>query len=104
MFDLAVVKSHLRVDHDDEDALIQAYTDAALAAFEDWTNRKLVAADDQSETPENAAVMTASIQQGALLLIGQWYANREAVLTGSIVTSFPMATRALWMPHRWTHL
>lgn len=105
MIDLAVVKSHLRVEHEEEDALIQAYTGAALGAFEDWTNRKLVAtAGELPEPVENVMVITDSITQGALLLIGQWYKNREAVMTGSIVSAFPMATQALWQCHRWVSL
>lgn len=31
------VKLHLRVDHDDEDGLIQAYIDAAVAHLDGWT-------------------------------------------------------------------
>ncbi|MFA5387798.1 MAG: head-tail connector protein, partial [Candidatus Paceibacterota bacterium] len=50
MIDLPIVKAHLRVDHDDEDALIQGYTDAAFSAFETWTNRTLV--DPEAALPD----------------------------------------------------
>ncbi len=99
MIDLALVKSHLRVDGVDEDALIQAYTDAAISAFEAWTNRKLVAT--LPETVENHLLITKSIEQGALLLIGHWYANRESVAVGVSVSEMPLATKSLWLPHRW---
>jgi len=99
MIDLALVKSHLRVDGTDEDALIQAYTDAAFSAFETWTNRKLVTV--LPETVENHLVITKSIEQGALLLIGHWYANRESVAVGVSVSEMPLATKSLWLPHRW---
>ena len=99
MIDLALVKSHLRVDGVDEDALIQAYTDAAISAFEAWTNRKLVTV--LPETVENHLLITKSIEQGALLLIGHWYANRESVAVGVSVAEMPMATKSLWLPHRW---
>jgi len=99
MIDLALVKSHLRVDGTEEDALIQAYIDAAISAFELWTNRKLVAA--LPDPVENHLLITKSIEQGALLLIGHWYANRESVAVGVSVSEMPMATKSLWMPHRW---
>lgn len=99
MIDLALVKSHLRVDGAEDDALIQAYIDAAISTFELWTNRKLVAA--LPETVENHLLITAAIQQGALLLIGHWYANRESVVVGVSAAEVPMATKSLWMPHRW---
>ena len=78
MIDLPIVKAHLRVDHDDEDALIEGYRDAALSAFETWTNRTLV--DPETALPDpvgNALLMTKAIEQGALLLIGHWYSSRE---------------------------
>lgn len=99
MIDLALVKSHLRVDGAEEDALIQAYIDAAISAFEAWTNRKLVAA--LPDPVENHLLITKSIEQGALLLIGHWYANRESVAVGVSVSEMPMATKSLWLPHRW---
>ena len=105
MIDLEVVKAHLRVDHDDEDGLIQGYTDAAFSAFEQWTNRRLVEEGVVLPDPVgNAMTISKAILQGALMLIGYWYANRESViLTGSSTfTDMPMATRALWSPHRWT--
>lgn len=105
MIDILVVKAHLRVDHDDEDALIEGYRDAALSAFETWTNRTLI--DPQTALPEpvgNALLMTKGIQQGALLLIGHWYGSRETVVIGTITAELPMATNALWKPHRWVNV
>ena len=104
MIDLDTVKSHLRVDGDEEDALIQAYTDAAFSTFEQWTNRKLIAEGDPLPEPLGSTlVMTSAICQGALLLVGHWYQNREAVsMAGTI--EMPMATKALWQPHRWVNV
>ena len=105
MIDLSIVKVHLRVDHDDEDALIEGYRDAALSAFETWTNRTLV--DPAEALPDpvgNALRMSKSIQQGALLLIGHWYSSRETVVIGTITAELPMATNALWKPHRWVNI
>ena len=105
MIDLVLVKAHLRVDHDEEDALVQGYMDAALSAFETWTNRTLI--DPAEALPEpvgNALRMTKSIKQGALLLIGHWYSARETVVVGTITSELPMATNALWKPHRWMNV
>ena len=105
MIELPIVKAHLRVDHDDEDALIEGYRDAALSAFETWTNRTLIdRAQVLPDPPGNAIALSKSIQQGALLLIGHWYANRETVAVGVSAVDLPMATHALWKPHRWVNV
>lgn len=105
MIDLPIVKAHLRVDHDDEDALIEGYRDAALSAFEAWTNRTLV--DPEGTLPDpvgNALLMTKAIRQGALMLIGHWYSDKESVVIGGVAVELPMATSALWKPHRWVNI
>ena len=105
MIDLALVKSHLRVDSTEEDALIQAYTGAAFSAFTAWSNRAPLAVGAELPDPAgNALIITKSIEMGALLLIGHWFANREAVLVGVMPTEMPMATRALWAPYRWVNI
>lgn len=105
MITLAAAKAHLRVEHDDEDAKIQGYIDAALSTFEAWTNRTLVAASDPLPNPlGNAMHITKSVEQGALMLVGHWYANAESVAAGITVAEMPMATRALWLPHRWINI
>ncbi len=44
----------------------------------------------------------AAIRQAALLLVGHWYANREAVNVGNITTALPFAVEALLAPFRRT--
>ncbi|MEE1920182.1 head-tail connector protein [Pseudomonas asiatica] len=105
MIDLGTVKAHLRVDGDEEDSLIQGYTDAAFSTFELWTNRKLIADGEPLPDPvSNALVVSKAIKQGALMLIGHWYANRESVAVGGVSDKLPMATEALWRPHRWVNV
>ncbi|MDU9400614.1 head-tail connector protein, partial [Pseudomonas sp. zfem003] len=42
MVDLARAKEHLRIEHDEEDNLIQAYLDAARAHVEAFCDRTIV--------------------------------------------------------------
>jgi uncharacterized phiE125 gp8 family phage protein len=41
-----------------------------------------------------------ALRQAILLLVGHWYANREAVNVGNITTALPMSVEALVAPYR----
>lgn len=45
-------------------------------------------------------VITPTIQAACLLKLGHLFANREEVVTGTIATELPMASKALLMPYR----
>lgn len=92
MLDLATVKMHLRVDGDEEDALIGGYIEAAKAHVEQHCDRKLVETDPVE--PEEMG-LTSDVEQAILLLVGHWYANREAVAVGTIATAMPLAVESL---------
>lgn len=47
-----------------------------------------------------AASVPQAIKQAMLLLIGHWFENREAVVTGTISTGVQMTVDALLAPHR----
>lgn len=89
MIELSLVKMHLRVDHDDEDALIQGYLDAAIVHVEQHCDRVLV---ETPLLPEEMG-LTKDVQQAVLLLVGHWYANREGVASG--LTEVPLAVGRL---------
>lgn len=92
MIELSLVKLHLRVDGDEEDALIEGYLNAALAHVEQHCDRVLV--EGVPVLPDQMA-LTKDVQQAALLLVGHWYANREAVASGLV--EVPLAVgRLLW--------
>ena len=98
---LEQVKLNLKVEHDDEDDLILSLISAAFDAFEQTTNRKLY--EEDASIPEdvsNGMTVTDSIIQGAHMLIGHWYKNRESVGNGAEI---PMATEWLWKRHRWVN-
>jgi uncharacterized phiE125 gp8 family phage protein len=47
-----------------------------------------------------ADAVPSALKAAILLLIGHWYGNREAVVTGTIATELPMAVAALIEPYR----
>jgi uncharacterized phage protein (predicted DNA packaging) len=94
MLDLDRVKLHLRVDGDEEDVVIQGYVDAAKVHVALHCDRVLVEGDPV--LPDEMG-LTADVEQAILLLVGHWYANREAVVVGTIAAALPLAVeRLLW--------
>lgn len=69
MLTLEQTKLHLRVDHSDEDALIQSLMDTATAACANHLN--MAAADLVVAVP-------APVKSAALLLVGALYEQRES--------------------------
>ena len=67
MLTLNETKMHLRVDHSDEDTLINSLMQAATAAACDYLNVETLGLD-----------APAPVKSAALLLVGDLYANREA--------------------------
>ncbi|WP_186145465.1 head-tail connector protein [Burkholderia gladioli] len=79
MIDLARAKLQCRVESDDEDALLQGYIASARIGLEGYLKRKLyeTAAALEAAADGTGLVMTEAHDQAMLLLIGEWYANRE---------------------------
>ena len=69
MLTLAETKLHLRVDHSDEDALIQALMDTATAACADFLNM---------DAADLVVAVPAPVKSAALLLVGTLYEHRES--------------------------
>ena len=69
MLTLAETKLHLRVDHNDEDALIGALMATATAACADYLNM---------EAADLVVAVPAPIKSAALLLVGALYEQRES--------------------------
>ncbi len=108
MIDIELVKAHLRLDDDeftDNKVYVEFLVSAVVATFEADTNRVLVAAEqDLPEPVGNVLVINHRIIQGALLLIGKWYACREDVVVGVSVAQLPEASKSLWAPYRWANI
>lgn len=47
-----------------------------------------------------AASVPAHFRQAMLLLIGNWFENREATISGTIIATVPMTVESILWPHR----
>lgn len=98
---LAQIRAHLRVDSDDEDSLIEAYTSAAVDYVERFCDGALVETltpSMEGETSPREVLFTSGIWAAMLLLIGHWYANREAAAQN--LSEVPLGVEALLLRHR----
>lgn len=64
------------------------------------TQRNAVTVEFVAGYGSAAADVPAAIRAAMKLLIGHWYANREAVNVGNITTELPLAVAALLAPYR----
>ncbi|MCF3524549.1 head-tail connector protein [Stenotrophomonas maltophilia] len=92
--DLELVRKQCNIVADVDDALLQQYVAAALAHVEQHCDRKLV--EGEPAGPDDMK-LTADVVQAALLLVGHWVANREAVVVGEVSTEVQFGVeRLLW--------
>ena len=75
MIKLDVVKEHLRVTHDDEDALIERILAAATRRVSDDIQQTLLP-EGSAET--DGIVINEAIHHAILLTVGDLYENRES--------------------------
>lgn len=101
MLSLERAKQQVRLDPDfhDEDELLNSYIIAAGRLVENHTWRTLITDSDESPDPETTLIYSGDIEVAMLLLVGNWYANRESVVTGESVAVLPMAVDALLQPY-----
>ena len=69
MLTLQETKLHLRVDHSEEDALIEALMTTATAACADYLNM---------DAADLVVAVPAPVKSAALLLVGALYEQRES--------------------------
>ena len=101
MIDMERVKLHLKVDGEEEDALIAGYFEAAKSHVSMHCDRELV---DATPVEPDQMGLTPDVEQAILLLVGHWYANRESGVVGLVASELPLSTQALWRPHRWANI
>lgn len=86
---LTDAKDFLRVDGTADDGTLAMLITAASEAVSELAD----AWDGTGETPER-------LRLAALMLVADWFANREAVTVGNIVTPMPHGVQWLAQPYR----
>lgn len=108
LLDSELVKSHLRVDDPDSDALIAVYQAAAEGIVVEYLDRGVYAAGDSPVPTDPYAIeLQPAMIAAILLLIGDMYAARETEDTDasrklSLAQNavLPRPVRALLVPYR----
>ncbi|MBZ3803275.1 head-tail connector protein [Leclercia adecarboxylata] len=98
------VKRHCNIEQDftEDDIWIETSIKAAARYVETWTRRRLYdTADDPDYLVDPDRLLYGEdIEMAMLLLIGHWYANREAVNVGNVTSALAFSTEALLQPYR----
>jgi hypothetical protein len=90
LFTIEEAKAHLVVETSDDDALIETYSNAAVASVLQYCNLSLV---------PDGPIPEAAFKAAALLVLGDLYANRETSCAGTVTVS--QTARCLIDPYRW---
>lgn len=90
MLTLDEAKIHLRVDGPDDDA----YIGALVSAASEYVARMITPAASEEDPAPLPPAVNETQRQAVRLLVGHWYANREAATPGAL-TEAPMAVGML---------
>lgn len=77
-----------------------AQANAVRIRFEAGYGPSPSSASDGGSGEEESSGMPEAIRQAMLLMIGHWYAHREAVNVGNIVTELPLGAKRLLASYR----
>lgn len=94
LISLDQIKRQLHLDPEPDDGLDEQLTDMYQSALDHcsmYLNRPVPFDDDEELNP--------SVKRAMLLLIGDFFANREANIVGASVAVNPTVENLLW-PHR----
>lgn len=95
--DEAKIQCRIEPEMTEEDGLLAGLIEAALSHLQADINAPLLPVLEQGQPGQ---LLTPALRLAALLLIGHWYVNREAVVTGTIATTLPLAYDSLIHPYR----
>lgn len=90
---LAEAKQFLRVSHDEDDDLITRIVGAARRHIERDIARPVAELAEDGVLPDDLVF-------AGLHLVGHWYENRQAVITGPIATEVALGVDVLLQPFR----
>ncbi|WP_348826654.1 head-tail connector protein [Halomonas sp. RT37] len=93
---LETIKIHLRLDTAPDAVLdpeLERLHDAAVDYASQYLGRPIPW--DDEDTSSSEAVFPKSVEQAILILIGEFFENREQHVTGTIVQEIPTVTRLL---------
>lgn len=98
MITIEELHQQCRVDHDDEDDLLLGYAAAARENIQMYLDRTIYDGAVPSDDP-CGVLFNKSIRQAILLLVGQWYAHREAT-SNLTLNQVPFGFYHLLQPYR----
>lgn len=97
---LEQVKYQCRIEHNDEDELLNGYILSAYDYVQNHTGRNLYN-DNIPDDDKNGIIITPSINHACLMLVAHWYANRETVANNMVnVAEMPFSVVHLLQPYR----
>ena len=99
LVELDLLKKHLRVFHDDEDAELEVYLAAAEAIVTEYVDREVVATGATPTLPDGIE-LTPPITAAILLVAADLYENREPDVKAEGNAVLPRHVRALLAPTR----
>lgn len=104
---LTLTKKHLRVLHDDDNEVIEAYLAAAENIVQEYVDRAIYGSVDDSpagappsDDDGTAIEVQPAITAAILLLVGDMYERRESNVWETDMATLPRPVRALLAPYR----
>jgi len=97
---LTEIKTHLRLDHNSEDADLLLYIEAAEAHVANFLNRSLVSWGEHGSPLGSPSIpVPEPVRHAVKMIVGDLYENREAATADMTINVNPTTERLLF-PYR----